>query len=181
MSFDIDWAAQIIPGSSMMGLEIGIAQGDVIQALSRHAVGADVVRFKNSPELLIDSSEENVIYLRASEIRHVNYSWQNEVSRLVFRTGKLSSITVETPIGEESLAYRDVLFGRVGLGSPVSNLLEFCDLEYDSAEEWFYPIGNTSGLVVAGRACDLSVDPNQAITFIKVFAERSSGIETVAP
>jgi hypothetical protein len=177
MSFELDWAAPIVPGHSMLGLVLGTPRNEVLQSLlgQPRGNGAGTIVLRNSPQLRVDSSEQDLISLRATAITPVNYSWQNEVSRLVFRAERLSSIIVERLRGDESYAYRGVLFGKVSLGSPVAELLEFCPVEYDDAEEWFYPTGNASGFVVGGEGdCDLAADPQQRITLIRVFSERGS-------
>jgi len=167
-----------------MGLVLGAPKHEVLEALLSHSLGegSDLIVFRNSPKLRVDTSEEGVIYLKAAEIKLVNYSWQNEVSRLIVKADRLFSIIVQDLPGEESFLYRGLLFGKVGLGSEVADLLEFCDLEFDDADEWFYPPGNASGFVVAGEgSCDLSANPRQRITFIRVFSERGNTSGNAAP
>ncbi|WP_259600381.1 hypothetical protein [Burkholderia thailandensis] len=58
---------------------------------------------------------------------------------------------------------------KVGLGAKVADLLEFGPLEYDDADEVFYSDG-LGRLEVAGNdSCDLSVNPNQVVAYIKIF------------
>jgi hypothetical protein len=78
--------------------------------------GSDLIVFRNSPKLRVDTSEEGVIYLKAAEIKLVNYSWQNEVSRLIVKADRLFSIIVQDLPGEESFLYRGLLLAKSGPG-----------------------------------------------------------------
>jgi hypothetical protein len=198
VSIELDWAAPIIPGHSAMGLTLGTPRRAVLRALHSYLLvreawwvsqlraivpsawrpGSNSVVFPNAPKLWVDSSENAVVYLRATEIKPCNHAWQNRLARLVFKADRLEGIIVDSLRGDESLSYRGLLFGKAGLNSPVADLLEFCDLEYDEAEEWFYPTDTVTGLpieglLVAGQgAQDLTEYPTQRITFIRVFAAR---------
>jgi hypothetical protein len=198
VSIELDWAAPIIPGHSAMGLTLGTPRRAVLRALHSYLLvpeawwvrllrgifpstwrpGSDIIVFPSSPKLSVDNSASGIVYLRAVEIKPVNHSWQNRLTRLVFKADRLDGIIFESLLGDESFSYRGLLFGKAGLGSAVAELLEFCNLEYDEAEEWFYPTDRETGLdikglLVAGQgARGLSENPQQRITFIRVFVER---------
>ncbi|KVT17049.1 hypothetical protein WT24_03465 [Burkholderia sp. MSMB1078WGS] len=99
-------------------------------------------------------------------MENVVYDWQNILARLVFKKNVLESIVVESVVGGAGYEYKGKIFTRVGLGAKVMDLLEFGSLEYDDADEVFY----SDGLEIAGNdSCDLSVNPNQVVVYIKIF------------
>jgi hypothetical protein len=169
----LDWAAAIVPGKSLMGLILGTSQSDVMASFLAHSLDPSnptLIKFQNSPVLLVDSDKAGVIILRAAELKGINYAWQNEVASLIFDDSKLVNIIVTSVWGGEEIQYQGKLFNDIGLNSLVSDLLNFCELEYDSADECFYPSGEIAGLIVAGPgSCELSVDPKQIISFIRIF------------
>ncbi|WP_157692689.1 hypothetical protein [Burkholderia sp. ABCPW 11] len=58
---------------------------------------------------------------------------------------------------------------NVGLGDKVAELLELVEIEFDDAEEVSYS-DTLKGVEVAGDdSCNLSVNSNQVVTYIKVF------------
>ncbi|WP_156441746.1 hypothetical protein [Burkholderia sp. MSMB1078WGS] len=167
MNQGFDWEAPIEPGRAMLGLPLGLSH-DAIKKL----IGCDgetlqrIVKFHNSPRLLIDCREPGVIFFRAADMENVVYDWQNILARLVFKKNVLESIVVESVVGGAGYEYKGKIFTRVGLGAKVMDLLEFGSLEYDDADEVFY----SDGLEIAGNdSCDLSVNPNQVVVYIKIF------------
>lgn len=170
MTYNLDWSAPIEPGSSMLGLQLGMTFADV-QALfkfdstsERRATG-----ILNSPRLIVDSDKEGSILLRAADMDNVVYDWQNVLVRLIFDHGVLTLMIVQFSKGDEAYRYQGKIFGKVGLGSQVSEMLEFAPLEYDDAEEVFYSNG-LKGLELGGsNACDLTANPSQIITSIRIF------------
>ena len=166
----LNWAASIEPGHAMLGLSLGMGLDDVREIFKgRGNPSNDFVTFLNSPRLIMDSSKEDVILLRAADMKNVAYAWQNVLARLVFSQNVLTSIVVISNRDDDEYRYQGKIFGKVGLGSLVSDLLDFVSLEYDDAEEVFYSDG-LQGLEVGGTsACDLSVDQSQIVTFIRIF------------
>ena len=169
----LDWEAAIVPGKSLMGLSLGMSQSDVMASLLAHSFDPSnptLIKFENSPELLVDSAKDGVVILRAAELKDINYAWQNKVASFIFDDSKLVSMIVTSVWGGEEIQYQGKLFGGVGLNSLVSDLLNFCELEYDSADECFYPSSEIAGLIVAGSgSCELSIDPKQIVSFIRIF------------
>ncbi len=99
----------------------------------------------------------------------VEYDWQNVLARLVFKKNVLESIIVESIAGAAGCSYKGRILNKVGLGEKVSELLEFGPIEFDDAEEVFYS-DNLKGVEVAGDdSCDLSINKNQIVTYIKIF------------
>lgn len=163
----IDWAAPIEPGRGMLGLLIGLSSSTVRALLGEEGV---VATFHNSPELTVDYCKEGMVLLRAAALRECKYDWQNVVARLVFENEKLSSIIIFWGHDIEPYTYRGKLFETIGLGSCVSDLKDFCAIEYDDAEEVFFS-DQWNGIEIGGTgACDLSKNPGQLIAFIRVYS-----------
>ncbi|WP_155635902.1 hypothetical protein [Burkholderia stagnalis] len=169
MKEGIDWEAPIEPGRTMLGLPLGLSR-DAIRKL----IGCDgvtlqrTVKFHNSPRLLIDCRKPGVIFFRAADMEDVVYDWQNVLARLVFKKDALESIMVESDVGGAGYEYKGRILNRVGLGAKVADLLEFGPLEYDDADEVFYSDGLGRLEVAGDDSCDLSVNPNQVVAYIKI-------------
>ncbi|WP_124626624.1 hypothetical protein [Burkholderia sp. Bp9012] len=170
MNDGIDWEAPIEPGRAMLGLHLGLS----IDAV-RNLIGCDgenhqkVTQFRISPRLLIDCLRPGVIFFRAADMNTVECDWQNMLARLIFKQDALDSIIVESISGSVGYAYKGRILNNVGLGEKVAGLLEFGSIEFDDADEVFYS-DNLSGVEVAANdSCDLSVNPNQIVTYIKIF------------
>jgi hypothetical protein len=170
MKEELDWVAPIEPGHAMLGLTLGVGL-DAVRAQLKSQGGQlhSSATSYNPPRLVVDDSKEGVILLRAADMENVTYAWQDVLVRLVFDNGVLTSIVATGGRDSEGYAYQGKIHGKVGLGSPVADLQEFGSLEYDDAEEVFVCSGLT-GLEVGGStACDLSVNPSQVVTFVRVF------------
>ena len=178
MTMKLDWAAPIVPGRSMMGLNLGMTFLEVERMLFDNNLPdqAGYIQFENSPVLKVDSTEKGMIVLRAKDVRVVNYSWQDDVSRLIFEDDQLSDIVISALLGEESMQYKGLIFNKAGLGSLVSDLFTYGSWGYDSGEELFYPLNEPEGILIGGSsACDLSEDPQQIISFIRVLRVQENG------
>ncbi|WP_157654110.1 hypothetical protein [Burkholderia ubonensis] len=165
-----DWDAPIEPGRKMLGLTLGLGISAVRKFLGGGGVYSHLVTdFHHSPRLVADCSKDGVILLRSKDMGDVIYDWQNVLARLVFEHDVLTSIIVQSREGGEAYRYKGKLLNKVGLGSPVADLLEIFPLEYDDIDEVFYS-DEVAGLEVGGSsACDLSEDPFQVVTFIRIF------------
>ncbi|MHA6889914.1 hypothetical protein [Ralstonia pseudosolanacearum] len=166
----LDWAAPIEPGKAMLGLSIGMRVESVKKMLSVSGESScEVITFQNSPRMIVDCSKDGVIIFRAADVVNAVYAWQDVFARLIFDQGVLKSIIVISHIGDDDYQYKGKMFGRFGLGSRVADLLEYGSVEYDEADEVFFS-PSLKGLEVAGAgSCDLSTDPEQTATFIRVF------------
>lgn len=171
MTIEFDWAAPIEPGRSMLGLTLGMSIESVKEALERCVIDNEhTIAFRNSPKILADHCKEGLILLRAANIKDVVYQWQNVLCRLVFSQGHLSCIIVKAIVDDRECHYKGKMFGKFGLGSKIADLLEYGTLEYDDAEEVFYPDESLAGMEIGGMgACDLSTRPDQAATSIKIY------------
>ena len=178
MTMKLDWAAPIVSGRSMMGLNIGMTFLEVERMLFDRNLPdqSGYIQFKNSPVLKVDLTNKGAIVLRAKDVAIVNYSWHDEVSILCFEDDRLSTIMVSTLLGDESMQYKGLIFNKAGLGSLVSDLFTYGSWGYDSAEEFFYPVNEPEGILIGGSsACDLPEDPQQIITFIRVLRVQENG------
>lgn len=72
-------------------------------------------------------------------------------------------------LGDEAYTYKGKLIEKVGLGSPVSDLLEFGRFEYDDVEEVFYSEQWGGVEIVGSDACDLATNPGQVVTSFTVY------------
>ncbi|MFS8048044.1 hypothetical protein [Rhizobium sp. BR 314] len=170
MTYNLDWSAPIEPGNSMLGLQLGMTFANVRALFEFDSTSESrATSFLNSPRLIVDSDKEGIIFLRAADMDNVVYDWQNILVRLIFDHGALKLMIVEFSKGDEAYRYQGKIFGKVGLGSQVSEMLEFAPLEYDDAEELFYSNG-LKGLELGGsNACDLTTNPSQIITSVRIF------------
>ncbi len=174
LATSLDWAAPVVPGQSMMGLSLGLSYAEVLAALYAHRVddvASTCIRFANSPLLIVDAPDHDGIILRGSDVRVVNYPWQNVLATLAFRDQCLTNILMRNCLQHEELHYLGRLHGDVGMGSRVADLLKYGVFEYDEAEEWFYPVSGPIGLLVAGgEACSLEEAPDQTICTLHILS-----------
>lgn len=169
MSTQIDWAAPIEPGRGMLGLTLGMPLSEVRLLLGDPGTTRT---FANSPRLTVEDRAPGAIYLRAADIENIAHDWQNIFARLIFEQGELAQIMVSGDLHNARYQYKGKLFGNVGLGAPVAGLLAFEKFQYDDVEEVFFS-EQLPGLELGGAgACDLSVDPAQPVTSVKVFRSR---------
>lgn len=162
----IDWLAPVEPGRGMLGLTLGQSLSSVRAMFGE---SGSSLTFSNSPRLTADLSKSGVILLRAVDLNDRKYDWQDVLARLLFEGDELTSIVVLGDRGHEALAYKGKLFGEVALGSPVSELLRFGEIEYDDVEEVFFS-NQWSGIEVGGAgACDLLTNPGQFVTSFKIY------------
>ena len=163
----LDWAAQAIPGKCMFNLELGTNVANVVMLLKKYEVSDGIIKIDNSDSIRVDILlNEEVIRLRKMEDE--KYDWQSDVALLYFKNDKLKSIVTYL---NEPHGYRGLICGKIGLGDEIRELEEYFSIEYDNVNEHFSAIDDNgvSGLELYGASCDLSVDPTQKISAMKVF------------
>jgi len=159
-----DWNAPVEPGRGMLGLRLGLSLNSV-----RSLLGEAGNVMANTPGLTVDYKSEQLAVLRAINMPNCQYDWQNIMTRMMFEDGVLCGIMVHGNLGDEAYIYKGKLFEKVGLGSPVSELLEFGRFEYDDVEEVFYS-EQWGGIEIGGvGVCDLTTNPEQVVTTFKVY------------
>ncbi|MHA6825329.1 hypothetical protein ACQUJV_03825 [Ralstonia pseudosolanacearum] len=166
----LDWAAPIEPGKTMLGLTLGEKIESVLEKLGVGGESSrEVITFPNSPHMRVDCSKDGVIFLRVVGMENTVYAWQDVFARLIFDQGLLKSMVVLAHIGDSACQYQGKIFEKVGLGSRVADLLEYGPLEYDEADEVFHSLSLTGFEVAGASSCDLLTDPEQVVTFIRIF------------
>jgi hypothetical protein len=164
MMLKLEWNGPVEPGRGMLGLPLGLSLSAV-----RSLLGEAGSVVSNTPGLSVDYQNEHLIFLRAANMPNCPYDWQNIMARIMFEQGQLSGIMVHGNLGDEDYTYKGKLFGKAGLGSRVSDLLEFGCFEYDDVEEVFFS-EQWHGIEIGGAgACDLIKNPEQVITTLNVY------------
>lgn len=197
--FSISWTAEIIPSQSIAGIPIGVSVENFDRVLGKYLVDESkgLYRFEGSPVL---SSEK---YFDANGNGGYGFSvfdleltrWRLYYDRpdhagvdsrafhVLFRAGKVFAIKVwlfeSLRVGENpSSSYAGKLKEGIGLGDLVRDFLAYTELEYDSAEEWFYTDQNYGGLEVTGySAGDLTDWPDQNIRVLTIIPNSAFGTD----
>ena len=170
MTDPLNWSAPIEPGRAMLGLNLGMPVESVRKALGMPSdAERQQIEFLNSPPMIADCSKKGAIFLRSTYAAGISYAWQEVLARLIFDREVLTSVIVLTSQPDKANQYKGKFLDRIGLGSPIADLADYGDVEYDDADELFC-IKEFKGMEVGGTsACDLLTDPAQVITFIRIF------------
>lgn len=171
----LDWSAPIIPGISMMGLMLGVSRREVLEVLRSHKVGRGnldgsiVVQFQNSPRLGLEQSADAII-LRDRTSRAPHSSTLDEMFLMGFKDDVLVQLVASLIHGSSLEYYKGKIFDEVGLGTPVSILTKYCEIEFDSDDELFYSNDQQCiGLGIGGSCSSLEDDPEQSVSYIRVY------------
>lgn len=189
MSIVISWTAPVIPSQSLAGIPLGMQVSAFEEALGKYALDdkEDLYRFSESPILRMvknfDSSGDGGYGFYVSDLELTNWRlYYDSPSHAGVESRALHVLTRGWEIYAvkvwlyESLAdgdkpvnsYQGKLPEGIGLGSLVRELLPYTELEFDSAEEWFYTDKKYGGLEVTGCCSDLHDSPYQEITALTV-------------
>ncbi|PRC90657.1 hypothetical protein [Solimicrobium silvestre] len=175
MNLELDWAAPIVPGQSMMGLHLGMSYSDVLTALQFYRVDVSegnndfLVRIKNSPLLLVEMLSDGII-LRDTISKSPNATSFDKLFVMGFKEGVLVHLMTSLIYGASFDYYKGLIFGKVGIGSPVANIRKFCEVEFDSGDELFYPIDDAFvGFSIGGSCSSLEEDPDQLVSYIRIY------------
>ncbi|MCO8161682.1 hypothetical protein NJC38_05880 [Pseudomonas sp. 21LCFQ010] len=178
--FSISWVAPIVPSKSLAGIKLDTDYKSFSIILEKYSIGdgESAYRFEKSPILRLDSNdldrEGNGGYsfsLFHDEMVSKNKKGVPALS-VMFKNWKIYAIKAydfSFP-GEpaQKLIYKGTFPSGAGLGSFVSDLLPFSDLEFDEGEEWFYTDEKYGAVEITGWSAPLEDQPNQLITAICV-------------
>ena len=73
---ELDWAASIVPGRSMLGLNLGLSQTEVMSLVESSRVasprgdGEFLIQFKNSPVLMVKPANNGIVLLDTGSLRN---------------------------------------------------------------------------------------------------------------
>lgn len=165
----------------MAGIPLGMGGEHFGQVLSEYLVDAQrgLYRFAEGPELVARGGID--------EAGNGGYAFSLADQRLV---DELKSMIPALSVGvrdgvvwvikvydfsfkgdqAEPLIYQGKLPGGLGLGDKISRVADFCALEFDDAEEWFYASWDEGLAELSGWGGTLLDQPDQLITAIAVVA-----------
>ncbi|MFZ6876253.1 hypothetical protein ACO0LF_29670 [Undibacterium sp. Di27W] len=174
--FELDWAAPIIPGKSMLGLYLGMTYVDVLDILRSYEVVDDkngscfLIKIKNAPTLLVDQVNDGII-LRDAFSKMSNSTTFDKLFVIGFRDGVLTHLMTSLIYGASLDYYNGVIWGEIGFGSRIADIGKFCEIEFDPGDELFYSVDkNFSGFSIGGSSSSLDEDPEQRVSYIRVYA-----------
>ncbi|UQV44295.1 hypothetical protein KIV45_21005 [Janthinobacterium lividum] len=178
MKSKLDWSVPILPGISMMGLTLGVSRQEVLDALHSHKVengdihGSIVVQFPNSPKLVLEESPDAII-LRDPVSWAPDSPTLDELFVMGFKDDVLVHLMTSLVYGASLEYYKGRIFNEVGFGTPVSELAKHCEIEFDSGDELFYfNDRQCMGLSIGGSCSSLEDDPDQTVSYIRVYAPK---------
>lgn len=153
----VDLGAEIIPGRSIGGLGVGTTLFHLEALLSGASVwDRKVARslseaIESEPGWLCHSSGNGGrTFWFARGALALHFSPQGTLDRLAAGPG-----------------YVGALFGTVKIGAPLRDVLEYVNLEYDSADELHFPVladgSDAGGLLIQAEPASLTERPSQLI------------------
>lgn len=185
----ISWVAPIIPSQSLAGIPLGTCVETFEAALHKYALNdmEGIYQFSESPTLRMvksfDSKGDGGYGFYISDLELTNWQLyydspnhagvESRALHVLVRDWEVYAIKVwlyESLADDESpvSSYQGKLPEGIGLGSFIRELLPYTELEFDSAEEWFYTERKYGGLEVTGYCSDLHDKPDQRITALTV-------------
>ncbi|TWC10990.1 MULTISPECIES: hypothetical protein [unclassified Pseudomonas] len=187
--FVIRWSAPILPSHSLAGIPLGVHVDEFEAVLNKYVVddAKGIYKFVDSPALKMekhfDSKGEGGYGFHVVDLELTNWRlYYDSPEHLGVETRALHVLTRNWKIyavkvwmyenladGQKPVSsYQGKLPENIGLGDFVRELLPYTDLEFDSAEEWFYTDREYGGLEVTGYCCDLNERPDQVIIALAV-------------
>ncbi|UFH49559.1 hypothetical protein [Pseudomonas sp. KNUC1026] len=156
--FSISWTAPIVPSISLAGIPLGIDAEVLAHVFLNYLIDAStqLYEFENAPGLRLGTHS-------LDEFGNGGYSFslfdESAINKLLKGTPALSVMIRKWRVhavkvydfsfpGEvlQKLVYRGLLPEGIGLGDMVSSFLAFTNLDFDSAEDWFYTDQGYGGL-----------------------------------
>lgn len=158
----VDLFAEIIPGRSAAGFELGMDVGDIGDVVNqaRHWKRSDGqlgLAVLHEPGWLFASLPE-ISGKESSDLGGIYFYGSGAVEMKFNSSGVLEWIAV----GE---GYKGKLMGVVGVGDKLQQVVNIFDLVYDDVEELHFPIdeSNISGIMFQAEEVALEKLPDQAI------------------
>ncbi|GLR12977.1 hypothetical protein GCM10007907_17670 [Chitinimonas prasina] len=176
MKLNLDWAAPVVPGRTMMGLGLGMGENEVWSLLEEGRVGSKdgdgkfQVKFTNSPLLLVEPAIGGAV-LRDVNSNNPNTHEFDEVFSMGFKDGLLMHLVASLTYGASLCHYKGKMWNDIELGSPVALILKYCEVEFDSGDELFYPVNaEFFGFSIGGASSSLEEDPSQTVSYMRIYA-----------
>lgn len=195
MTISISWSAPIAPSQSLAGIPLGMRVTEFEEAIKVYAVNVaeGLYQFSGSPILKmiknLDSDGGGGYGFFVCDLELTNWRLyydspshpgvESRALHVLVRNRKIHAVKAwlyeSLARGDKPVSsYQGKLPEGIGLGDLIRDLSTYTDLEFDSAEEWFYTDEKYGGLEVSGYGCDLNDDPDQIITALTVIGSSSS-------
>lgn len=179
--FAISWSAPIVPSVSLAGVPLHVDKGLLMTVLATYIIDEHCMlyQFDGSPVLRfsadLDERGDGSLFFFLND-DHLIHKFNKGTPALSVRIKEGVVYAVKAydfsfpgePV--RNFVYKGILPGGLGLGSLVSDLLKFTDLEFDEAEEWFYADARFGGVEITGCGVPLEDEPRQVVTAICVIS-----------
>ena len=194
--FVISWSAPIVPSVSLAGIPLGMHVREFDVGLSQYVAdeAGSLYKFVGAPGLVldrkIDESGEGGFAFYVADLALTNWNLYYDSDKhpgvecralhVLVKDWEIYAVKVwmfeclaegDKPVS----SYQGKLPQGLGLGSFVCELLPFTELQFDTAEEWFYTDNNYGGLEVFGCGRELEEAPDQRIMALTVIARSPFG------
>lgn len=162
----IDLHADIIPGDSAAGFQLGVHLTQV------RSIFARAVRWDRTSGPLFEAVAQCDGWLMASvapvshgERQGLSFHYGRGAVELQFdEHGTLSTIAVFN-------GYAGTLFGKIHIGDELAGVTEFCELFFDESEDMHYPTDSAvTGVAFGAEFEPLACAPSQRIFAIFIFS-----------
>ena len=177
--FAISWGAPIVPSVSLAGVPLHVDKSVLMTVLATYMVDENrmLYQFDASPVLRLradlDERGDGVLFFFVNDDYLINkFNKGIPALSVMIKDGSVYAVKAYDfsfpgePV--RNFVYKGVLPGGLGLGSLVSDLLKFTDLEFDEAEEWFYADARFGGVEITGCGVPLEDERGQLVTAICV-------------
>lgn len=174
----ISWVSPILPGRSLVGIPLGLAEAELERGLARYSIDEEglLYQFHESPVLKlsryfddVEGRSGYVFDLFQSDIISLNKAGTPALS-VTLKDGNVFAIKVyDFSFPGESASffvYKGLLPSGVGLGGKISELLPFTVLEFDRGNEWFITDEGFGLVEVSGWGVPLDERIDQIVTAI---------------
>lgn len=184
IDFSISWDAPIVPSEAIAGIPLGIPISVFDLVLSRYLLkgSTSLYQFEGSPVLKLDRTLDldgnggylfsvyNIDLTNWKEVSDSPHAFGINPSALIVSVDSNFINVIRVFLFERFKnnikpihSYQGKLYNKIGLGCLVIDVLECCDVVYDTAEEWFYIDPSKGNLEISGYGVDLAENPMQII------------------